>query len=159
MAEGRKGFFGRFGRSRSDDQLAGAPEVDPGGGTPEPGEAAPDDTAPQEERDPIPADILTEAPAAEEMEPAAAEPESAPDAPGGRPGWLRRLRSGLGRSSSALTGSISSIFTKRRLDEETLEEFEDALIRADLGRLSETSASSDIIAMMWSFDAMTLATS
>ena len=31
------------------------------------------------------------------------------------------------------------------------------LIRADLGRLSETSASSDIIAMMWSFDAMALA--
>jgi len=48
-------------------------------------------------------------------------------------GWLRRLRSGLGRSSNVLTGSISSIFTKRRLDEETLEEFEEALIRADLG--------------------------
>ena len=31
------------------------------------------------------------------------------------------------------------------------------LIRADLSRLADTSASSDIIAMLWSFDAMALA--
>ena len=55
------------------------------------------------------------------------------DTPDDGGGWLKRLRRGLTRSSSALTGSISSIFTKRKLDEETLEEFEDALIRADLG--------------------------
>jgi fused signal recognition particle receptor len=48
-------------------------------------------------------------------------------------GWLKRLRRGLTRSSGALTGSFASIFTKRRLDEATLEEFEEALIRADLG--------------------------
>ena len=51
----------------------------------------------------------------------------------GEGGWLKRLRTGLTRSSSALTGSISSIFTQRKLDDETLEEFEEALIRADLG--------------------------
>ncbi len=55
-----------------------------------------------------------------------------PDAEAGV-GWLNRLRRGLTRSSGALTGSISSIFTKRKLDETTLEEFEEALIRADLG--------------------------
>ena len=51
---------------------------------------------------------------------------------------MQRLREGLSRSSGALTSSISGIFTKRKLDDETLEELEDALIMADLG--VETSA-------------------
>ena len=54
-----------------------------------------------------------------------------PEAPQG--GWLQRLKKGLSRSSNALTESISGIFTKRKLDAETLEELEDALIMADLG--------------------------
>ena len=54
-----------------------------------------------------------------------AEPVRAP--------WLLRLREGLARSSTQLTGSIGSIFTARKLDEETLQDFEDVLIRADLG--------------------------
>lgn len=53
-------------------------------------------------------------------------------------GWMARLRSGLTRSSSALTSSISGIFVSRKLDDATLEELEDALIMADLG--VETSA-------------------
>jgi len=47
--------------------------------------------------------------------------------------WLQRLREGLARSSTQLTGSIGAIFTKRRLDEDTLQDFEDVLIQADLG--------------------------
>jgi fused signal recognition particle receptor len=47
--------------------------------------------------------------------------------------WLRRLTSGLTRTSGALGGGIASIFTKRKLDAETLEELEDVLIQADLG--------------------------
>ena len=54
-------------------------------------------------------------------------------ADGDRRGWLSRLRRGLDRSSSRLSDGISGIFTKRRLDEETLEELEDLLIAADLG--------------------------
>ncbi len=50
-----------------------------------------------------------------------------------RRGFLGRLREGLSRSSARLTGSISAIFTQRRLDDETLEELEEALITADLG--------------------------
>lgn len=50
-----------------------------------------------------------------------------------RGGWFSRLRSGLGRSSSALRESITGIFTKRKLDDEALEELEEALIIADLG--------------------------
>jgi fused signal recognition particle receptor len=63
----------------------------------------------------------------------ASPPEPAEPAPEAKGGWVQRLRQGLSRSSGALTGSISSIFTKRKLDEATLEEFEEALIRADLG--------------------------
>jgi fused signal recognition particle receptor len=47
--------------------------------------------------------------------------------------WWQRLKSGLSRTSSQISGSISSIFTKRKLDAETLEELEDVLIQADLG--------------------------
>jgi fused signal recognition particle receptor len=48
-------------------------------------------------------------------------------------GWLARLRRGLRRSSSALGEGIAGIFTRRRLDAETLQELEDILIQADLG--------------------------
>jgi len=47
--------------------------------------------------------------------------------------WFARLKSGLSRSSQQLGNSISGIFTKRKLDEETLQELEDVLIQADLG--------------------------
>jgi fused signal recognition particle receptor len=46
--------------------------------------------------------------------------------------WWRRLSSGLKRSSTALT-AISDLVTKRMLDEATIEEIHDALVRADLG--------------------------
>lgn len=48
-------------------------------------------------------------------------------------GWFSRLRSGLSRSSNALGESITSIFTKRKLDGDTLQDLEDALVKADLG--------------------------
>jgi fused signal recognition particle receptor len=47
--------------------------------------------------------------------------------------WYQRLREGLSRSSKELTSSVTGVFTRRKLDEETLEELEDVLIRADLG--------------------------
>jgi len=61
----------------------------------------------------------------------AAEPEKIESAP--KPSFFARLRQGLTRSSNALSESIVSVFTKRRLDEAALEEFEDLLIKADLG--------------------------
>ena len=48
-------------------------------------------------------------------------------------GWFRRLTQGLSRSSAKLTEGISAIFTKRKLDDEVLEELEELLIAADLG--------------------------
>jgi fused signal recognition particle receptor len=50
-----------------------------------------------------------------------------------RPSFFARLRQGLARSSGALSDGITSIFTKRKLDETALAEFEDMLIKADLG--------------------------
>jgi fused signal recognition particle receptor len=47
--------------------------------------------------------------------------------------WWQRLTGGLRRSSSALGGAISDLVSKRKLDEATLAEIEDVLIRADLG--------------------------
>jgi len=48
-------------------------------------------------------------------------------------GWLKRLRAGLSRSSARLGEGIGAIFTKRRLDDETLAELEELLISADMG--------------------------
>lgn len=60
-------------------------------------------------------------------------------------GWFQRLRAGLTRTSSKITGGITGIFTKKKLDRELLGELEDALIAADLGpstaaRLTEALA-------------------
>ena len=48
-------------------------------------------------------------------------------------GWLGRLRAGLSRSGEKVSGSITGLFTKARLDDEVLEQIEEALISADLG--------------------------
>ncbi|RZO66637.1 MAG: signal recognition particle-docking protein FtsY, partial [Parvularculaceae bacterium] len=70
------------------------------------------------------------------MKPGTGEPAS--PTPGAedeseKAGWFSRLRSGLSRTSSKLSEGVSSIFTKRKLDEEALEELEELLITADLG--------------------------
>ena len=51
----------------------------------------------------------------------------------GKTSWFSRLRSGLQKSTSKLADGITGIFTKRKLDETTLQELEDLLITADLG--------------------------
>jgi fused signal recognition particle receptor len=72
-----------------------------------------------------------QAPAEEASAPEPAEPvETAPEK---KKGWLSRLRDGLSKSSNKLTEGVSAIFTKRKLDDETLEELTDLLITADLG--------------------------
>ncbi|ATU93489.1 signal recognition particle-docking protein FtsY [Phyllobacterium zundukense] len=59
--------------------------------------------------------------------------EPLPVEPEKRLTWFERLRKGLFRSSQQLGDSIGSIFTKRKLDEDTLQDLEDVLIQADLG--------------------------
>ena len=48
-------------------------------------------------------------------------------------GWFEQLRQGLSRSSTALTDGLAGVLTKRKLDEETLDELEEVLIKSDLG--------------------------
>lgn len=62
---------------------------------------------------------------------APAAPANVPDAP--KRSWWQRLKGGLARSSSSIGQGITDLFTKRKLDAGTLEDFEDVLIRADLG--------------------------
>ncbi|PDT06256.1 signal recognition particle-docking protein FtsY [Rhizobium chutanense] len=76
--------------------------------------------------------------------PKVVEPE--PVAPQPKLSWFQRLRNGLARTSSQLTGQIAALFTKRKLDDETLQDLEDLLIQADLGvetalRVTDTLAS------------------
>ena len=59
--------------------------------------------------------------------------------------WIERLRQGLSRTSAQLTSQITSLFTKRKLDDDTLQDLEDLLIQADLGvetalRITDTLA-------------------
>lgn len=83
---------------------------------------------------PPPAPVVKVAPVAIPVP--APSPVSAPapvvEAPQ-RSGWFSRLKQGLSKSSSSIGGSITSIFTKKKLDKATLQDLEDTLIQADLG--------------------------
>ncbi len=48
-------------------------------------------------------------------------------------GWLSRLTSGLTKSSQKFSTGISDILTKKKLDQQTLDDLEELLITADLG--------------------------
>jgi fused signal recognition particle receptor len=111
----KKGWFARF-RSR------GTPASD----TPTPAEPE--------------VETAAEAPVLSPPSEAASEvPESRPDTEvetvevEKKGGWLSRLRDGLSKSTKRVTESITGLFTKKKLDQETLNELEDALIQADLG--------------------------
>jgi fused signal recognition particle receptor len=47
--------------------------------------------------------------------------------------WSARLADGLARSREKLAGALTGAFSRRKLDEETLEELETALLTADVG--------------------------
>ncbi len=52
------------------------------------------------------------------------------------PGWsgmFARLKAGLTRTATVLSSGLTGLLTKKRLDAETIEMLEEALIRADLG--------------------------
>ncbi|MBN9516545.1 MAG: signal recognition particle-docking protein FtsY [Alphaproteobacteria bacterium] len=134
----KKGWFARF-RSR------GTPAVE----TPKPAEPEVEKTEPVEpavaaepetqvasspsepvQTAPQPETALVEAVA--ENEPEVEKPEvEKPEVE--KKGWLSRLRDGLAKSTKRVTESITGLFTKKKLDQETLNELEDALIQADLG--------------------------
>ena len=113
----RKGLFGRlFGGT---DESEAKPAVTP----PEKAGPAPDNRAADS-----PAQTDDIAPAAV---PAAA-PLPAPQ-PEVKQSWFQRLKQGLGKTSGKLADGITGLFTKRKLDAETLDDLEDLLIQSDLG--------------------------
>lgn len=128
MAEEKNGFMSRlFGRSKD------APKPEPAADEVDPivEEQAP--TAPAVE----PQERLDDDPGSNAETPAVQtpprEPEPEPEKPPKKRGLFGRLAAGLSRTSQRLTGGVADIFTKKKLDDETLEEFEDLLISADLG--------------------------
>jgi fused signal recognition particle receptor len=113
----------------------------------------PEEAAPAEVDDPVLEEAIRAEPPAEApvLPKGFASAERAPveeAAPAAQPKrtWFQRLREGLSRTSSQLTGQITSLFTKRKLDDDTLQDLEDLLIQADLGvetalRITDTLAS------------------
>jgi fused signal recognition particle receptor len=56
-----------------------------------------------------------------------------PASPDTKRSWFQQLRHGLSRTSTALSDNLAGVLTKRKLDEDTLDELEEVLIKADLG--------------------------
>ena len=81
-------------------------------------------TAPEPETAPVES-VQVEAVAKQEPEVEKPEVE--------KKGWLSRLREGLSKSTKKVAESITGLFTKKKLDQQTLDDLEDALIQADLG--------------------------
>jgi fused signal recognition particle receptor len=159
----KPGFFGRlFGRRDQPPAERATPEAGGPAEQPatEPAEAvappAPDALRPDTEPPPPPASpvddpplpptaaplpqapVSAEPPVAPALEPSGVAQEVAelPPSESQQPakrGWFQRLKEGLGKTSSRLSEGITGLFTKRKLDATTLEEFEDLLIQADLG--------------------------
>ena len=130
MSDGeKKGWFQRF-RKKDKDTVATpevAAEVEV---TAEP-VVTPEPVSSEPTPEPMPQPVVTETPApTPELQP---EPEATAGQDKGNSGWFTRLKKGLKKSTSAVSDGISGIFTKRKLDDDTLEELEDLLITADLG--------------------------
>jgi fused signal recognition particle receptor len=124
--ENRPGFLARmFGRGRKAEEAPQTPAAAQPADASGQGVGAEAETA-SVQPDPGLPDSASSLPA-----PAPLLAASAPPAP--KRSWWTRLSEGLSRTSSALTTGISDLFTKRKLDADTLEDLEDILIQADLG--------------------------
>ena len=62
--------------------------------------------------------------------------------------WAERLAAGLARSREKLAGALGSVFARRKLDAETLDELETALITADVG-IAATQHLLDDLSARW----------
>ncbi len=123
-------------------ELAGADlqpveTIDPEGGSPK-GPIPQVETATGPEPRPDVAETEKPAPAALDSQPVlesepALEAQPVSEKPAPVRGWWQRLTEGMRRTSSSLSENVTGLFTKRKLDEATLQDLEDALIQADLG--------------------------
>ncbi|MER9329491.1 signal recognition particle-docking protein FtsY [Mesorhizobium sp. M0488] len=120
LDEGRSEAAGRGDSADADHPRAAL------GTSPVEGEVKPE-PQPLPEPQPAPGKVTV----TKKVEQKAAPQKAAEPAP--RRSWFQRMKEGLARSSRELTGNIAGVFTKRKLDEDTLQDLEDVLIRADLG--------------------------
>ena len=99
-------------------------------------EAQPSDTdAPDATEQESNQPVLTETTSSDIISEIPATPDH-PDTPEAKEvsgGWFSRLKSGLSKTSSRLSDGVTGIFTKRKLDDDTLQDLEDLLVQADLG--------------------------
>ena len=156
MTDNKPGFFKRlFGGETPVVQPPAPPETLPDAPVPAPAPVEPTPVpqpAAEPEQVPLPGPPETTPDYVEEIEEQSAAEQPATifvaidppamvevpvEAP--RQSWFARLTTGLKRSSDQLTGSITSVFTKRKLDNATLDELEDILIQADLGMETATA--------------------
>ena len=56
--------------------------------------------------------------------------------------WFERLKQGLTRTSSKLSNDVADAIDGRKLDDDALEQLEDALIMADMGDRKSTRLNS-----------------
>lgn len=105
------------------------PEI-PSGPSEIPSTPAPEMSAAAVVEERAPAKVIVSKAVEARVEDAPAEAETQPQP---RLSWYQRLSQGLSRSSRELRDSIAGVFTKRKLDEDTLQDLEDVLLRADLG--------------------------
>ena len=125
----KKGWFQRF-RKKDKDTVATPEAARDVEVTAEP-VVTPEPVSSEPTPEPMPQPVVTETPApTPELQP---EPEATAGQDKENSGWFTRLKKGLKKSTSAVSDGISGIFTKRKLDDDTLEELEDLLITADLG--------------------------
>ncbi len=99
-----------------------------GGGTPAPEPAAPANPAAPEA---APGTLV--APPTAPARPAPAAAPAAAAEPDKKRSWMDRLRAGLSRTRDQIGGGLSSLFSRRKIDEELLEELETTLLMADCG--------------------------
>ena len=140
MTDKKPGFFQRlFGGNQPNEVPPAPPETLPDAPAPEPvaptPEPLPEPVSQPEPVDPppLPGPPETTPDYIEAIEDQFVTPPATAPVPAQRQSWFSRLTSGLKRSSDSLTTSITSVFTKRKLDAAMLDELEDILIQADLG--------------------------
>lgn len=112
-----------------DPAIAAEPEAPVAPPSPEP-VPAPVEIPPEAESAAVETAIVAETRA---VEPQSIEPPPADPQPVEKKGWLSRLREGLSKSTKKVAESITGLFTKKKLDQQTLDDLEDVLIQADLG--------------------------
>ena len=98
----------------------------------EPTKKAPPSREPAREEPPRESPVEDEPPERKPPPKRAAEPPAAPE-PAPKRSWFAELRRGLARTSTALCDNLACALTKSKLDDETLDQLEEALIKADLG--------------------------